>query len=250
MSAKARAAIFAAVCTAGALAQIGEPASPAFDVASVKATQYRKPADGPSFSDVKIASPGRLVAINASLYECIEWAYELKEYQFSGPEWLKTGGMNYDIEAKAPPDTPPQQIRLMLQTLLKERFHLRLHRESTAVAVYDLVAAKRGLRLRQASEGARPGFRSEGGSAGVRMTSERATMAGFANWLSRNVDHPVIDRTGLTGSFAIQLEWARDGNGPSIFSAIQEQLGLALKASRAPIDILIVDYAEKTPAAN
>jgi uncharacterized protein (TIGR03435 family) len=96
----------------------------------VKVTQYRRPAQGPSFSDVKIAGPGRLVAINASLYECIEWAYEIREYQFSGPDWMKSGGPNFDIEAKALPETPPQQIRLMLRTLLAERFHLRVHRES------------------------------------------------------------------------------------------------------------------------
>ena len=82
------------------------------------------------------------------------------------------------------------------------------------------------------------------------MTSKRATLAGFANWLSRNVDHPVIDRTHLTGFFTIQLEWAREGDGQSIFSAVQDQLGLALQASKAPIDILVVDQAEKTPTAN
>ena len=188
--------------------------------------------------------------MNASLYECIEWAYQLKEYQFSGPGWLKAGGMNYDIEAKAPPETPPQQIRLMLQTLLTERFHMKVHRESRTLAVYDLVIAKKGLKLQQASADARPGFSSEGGPAGVRMTSQRATMARFANWLSGNVDHPVIDRTDLTGFFAIKLEWAREGDGPSIFSAIQEQLGLVLKASKAPIEILVVDEAEKMPMAN
>jgi uncharacterized protein (TIGR03435 family) len=222
VSAKGRIAIFAAAYTACALAQEAGHNSPAFDVASVKVTQYRRPANGPSFSDVKIASPGRLVAINASLYECIEWAYQLKEYQFSGPEWLKAGGTNYDIEAKAPPETPPQQIRLMLQTLLTDRFHMKVHRESRTLAVYDLVIAKKGLKLQQASADARPGFSSEGGPAGVRMTSQRANMARFANWLSGNVDHPVIDRTHLTGFFAIKLEWAREGDGPSIFSAVQE----------------------------
>ena len=250
MRANCRIAIFVVAYTACALAQEVGHDSPAFDVASVKVTQYRRPADGPLFSDVKIASPGRLVAINASLYECIEWAYQLREYQFSGPDWLKAGGANYDIEAKAPPETPPQQIRLMLQTLLTERFHMKVHRESRTLAVYDLVIAKKGLKLQQATADARRGFNSEGGPAGVRMSSQKASMTGFANWLSGNVDHPVIDRTGISGSYAIKLEWAREGDGPSIFSAIQEQLGLALQASKAPIDILVVDHAEKTPTAN
>jgi uncharacterized protein (TIGR03435 family) len=72
----------------------------------------------------------------------------------------------------------------------------------------------------------------------------------LANWLSGNVDHPVIDKTDLNGFFSIKLEWAREGDGPSIFSAVQEQLGLRLQASKALIDILIVDHAEKLPTAN
>ncbi|HXA51096.1 MAG TPA: TIGR03435 family protein [Candidatus Acidoferrum sp.] len=250
MAATLRSIVFTAYTACALLGQQGENKSPAFDVASVKVTQYRRPAEGPSFSDVKIASPGKLVAINASLYECIEWAYQLKEYQFSGPDWVKSGGPNYDIEAKAPPNTPPQQIRLMLQTLLMDRFHLSVHRESRTLPVYDLVVAKDGPKLQQASADGRPGFFSQGGSGGVRMTSQRASMARFANWLSGNVDHPVIDKTDLTGFFSIKLEWAREGDGPSIFSAVQEQLGLRLQASKAPIDILIVDHAEKKPTAN
>jgi uncharacterized protein (TIGR03435 family) len=253
VSGKGRIAIFAAAYTACLLAQEAGRNSPAFDVASVKVTQYRRPADGPSFSDVKIVSPGRLVATNASLYECIEWAYQLEEYQFSGPEWLKSGGTNYDIDAKAPPETRPDQMHIMLQTLLTDRFHMKVHRESKTFAVYDLVIAKRGfkgVKLQPASTDAQLGFTSQGGPAGIRMTSQKATMGRFANWLSSNVDHPVLDKTGLTGFFAIKLEWAREGDGASIFTAIQEQLGLALHPSRAPIDILVVDHAEKMPTAN
>jgi uncharacterized protein (TIGR03435 family) len=82
------------------------------------------------------------------------------------------------------------------------------------------------------------------------MTSQKATMTGFANWLSRSVDHPVIDKTDLRGFFSMKLEWARQGDGPSIFSALPEQLGLRIEPSKAPIDILIVDHAERTPTAN
>jgi uncharacterized protein (TIGR03435 family) len=248
MGVKSPIAIFAA-CTACALGQPAENKN-SFDVASVKVTQYRRPAEGPSFSDVKIAGPGKLVAINASLDECIRWAYHLKEYQVSGADWLRNGGPNYDIEAKAPPSTPRQQIRLMLQALLAERFSLRVHHESRTLPVYELVLAKNGAKLHEAIPEGRSGFYSEGGRDGVRMTSQKATMAAFANWLAVNVDRPVIDKTELTGFFAIELEWAREGDGPSVFSAIQEQLGLRLQASKAPIDILIVDHVEKTPIAN
>lgn len=249
MSAKGRIAILAAACAACALGQ-PENRGPAFDVASVKLTQYRRPAEGPSVSDVKITGPGKLVASNASLYECIQWAYQLKEYQFSGPDWVKSGGPNYDVEAKAPADTPPQQIRLMLQTLLRERFQMSVHHELRTLAVYDLAVAKNGPKLQPASPEGRSGFYSRGGSDGVRMTSEKASMESFANWLSGNVDHPVINKTGLSGFFTIKLEWAREGDGPSIFSAIQEGLGLRLQASKAAVDILVVDHAEKNPVSN
>jgi len=225
--------------------QVGDP-SPAFDVASVKLTQYRRPLEGPSYSYVKIVSPGRLVASNASLYECIEWAYQIKEYQFSGPEWLKSGGQNYDIEGVAPPETSPVQMRLMLQKLLTERFDMKVHHESRTLPVYDLLVAKNGPKLEPANTDGQAGFSSAGG----RMVSQRATMAGFASWLSREVDHPVINKTDLTGFFAIKLEWIREGDSPSIFAALQEQLGLKLQAARAPVDILIVDRAQRIPTAN
>src|SRR6266567_6523856 len=119
-------------------------APPAFEVASVKLAHHERTADGLSFSDVKIAGPGRLVAINASLDECIRWAYQVKEYQLSGPDWLNSNNPTYDIEAKAPPETPPPQVRLMLQALLGERFKLKLHSETRVLPVYELVVANRG----------------------------------------------------------------------------------------------------------
>src|SRR6266567_2023191 len=112
-----------------ALRSFGQ-STPQFEVASVKLSQHGRNADGLSFSDVKIASPGRLLAINASLDECIRWAYQLKEYQVSGPNWLNSDAASYDIEAKAPPETPTQQIHLMFQALLAERLNLKVHRET------------------------------------------------------------------------------------------------------------------------
>src|SRR6266699_4795196 len=142
--------------------------APAFEVASVKLTQHGRDANGLSISDVKIASPGRLVATNSSLDECIRWAYDAKEYQIAGPNWLNSDEASYDIEAKAPPDTPAKQIRLMMRTLLAERFKLVLHRESRVLPVYSLVVAKNGPKLQEANPDGRAGTTSEGGRTRVR----------------------------------------------------------------------------------
>jgi uncharacterized protein (TIGR03435 family) len=238
------------VFTSGAVYAQSVASKPAFEVASVKRTQHGRTPDGWSFSDVKIASPGRLVAVNASLDECIRWAYRLKEYQISGPDWLKSDEACYDIEAKAAsPDVPPSQVRLMLQTLLAERFKLVLHQENRMLPSYALVVAKNGPRLHENPEG-RAGFNSEGGRDGVRVNSEKASMGDLAHRLSLDLDRPVLDRTEIKGSFRIELEWAREGDGPSIFSAIQQQLGLKLESVKAPIEIFVVDHAERVPSEN
>lgn len=221
-----------------------------FDVASVKLTTHGRNADGWSYSDLKVASPGRLVGTNSSLDECIRWAYNVKEYQISGPDWLNSDAASYDIEAKAPPTTTPRQMRLMLQTLLRERFKLVLHRDTKLLPVYWLKVGKNGPHLQNATLDSGGGLTAYGGSEGVRVTGDRATMEALAHRLSLDLDRPVFDETGVQGEFRIRLEWAREGDGPSVFTAVQEQLGLRLEASKAPIEILVIDHAEKIPTEN
>ena len=233
----------------------GEAASQlAFEVASVKLTAHGRNAEGLSISDLKIASPGRLVGTNASLDECIRWAYHVKEYQVSGPSWLNSDAASYDIEAKASPDTTLQQMRLMFQTLLRERFKLALHRDTKLLPVYLLTVAKNGPHLERATLEAAGGkagggLVSHGSREGVRVTGESATMEALAHRLSLDLDRPVFDKTGIAGAFRIKLEWAREGEGPSIFAAVQ-QVGLKLETSKAPVEILVIDHAEKIPTAN
>ena len=228
----------------------GEAASrPAFEVASVRLTAHGRNAEGLSISDLKIASPGRLIGTNASLDECIRWAYDVKEYQISGPGWINSDAASYDIEAKAPPNTTPGQMRLMLQTLLRERFKLVLHRDTKLLPVYLLMVAKNGPHLQSAALDADVGLTAYGSRAGVRVTGDSATIATLAHRLSLDLDRPVFDKTGIPGTFRIRLEWAREGDGPSVFAAVQE-LGLKLEASKAPIEILVIDHAEKIPAEN
>jgi uncharacterized protein (TIGR03435 family) len=226
-----------------------DPAS-AFEVASVKLTSHGRTADGWSYSDVDIPSPGRLVATNGSLQELIVFAYQVKDYQLSGPDWLNSDAACYDIEAKAPPGTPKNQMRLMLQTLLAERFKLALHRETRMLPVYALVIAKNGQKMHEAGPDQPAGFNSQGGREKVRINSSKASMEDLAFRLSRDLDRPVLDRTGIKGSFRITLEWAREGDGPSVFSAIQQELGLKLESTKAPIEVLVIEHAERIPTEN
>jgi uncharacterized protein (TIGR03435 family) len=223
--------------------------SAAFDVASVKLTTHGRNAGGMTISGFTIVSPGRFVGIRVNLRECVEEAYELKDYQISGPDWVSSNDRIYDIEAKAPPETGRQQMRLMLQTLLKERFHLKLHRETRVLPVYLLEIAKNGPRLHASTDPA-GSLWSRGGSGSVHVNGDSATMKGLADGLSRDLDRPVLDNTGISGTYRIDLQWAREGDGPSAFAAIEEQLGLKLQASKAPFDVLVIDHAERTPAEN
>jgi uncharacterized protein (TIGR03435 family) len=226
------------------------PPEPAFEVASVKLTKHGRTADGWSESSIDNPTPGNFVATNASLDECVRWAYSIKEYQIAGPEWLKSDAASYDIVAKAPLTTPRSEIRRMLQTLLADRFKLALHRETRMLPVYHLAVAKGGSKLGAAGGGARNSTSSSGGTLEVKGT----TMAIFAEALSRETGRPVFDKTGIAGAFDFRLEYAPENSvnsgRPSLFTVLQEQLGLKLEALKGPVEVLVIDHAERLPTAN
>jgi uncharacterized protein (TIGR03435 family) len=223
---------------------------PAFDVASVKPTQHGRNAEGLSRSSVEIPSPDRLVAENSSLDELIRFAYDLKEYQVAGPVWLNDDSECFDVVAKAGSGYSKAQIRMMLQTLLKQRFKLAEHRENRVLPIYELVVGKRGPKLRDADPSGRKGTSSGGG----KLTATKVTMADFAYQLSRQLNRPVIDKTNVSGAFDITLRYSRDEEtasaDPPLSTAIQETLGLKLESTRGPIEVLVVDHIEKAPTQN
>jgi uncharacterized protein (TIGR03435 family) len=224
-------------------------AQSAFDVASVKPTQNGRQADGSSRTSLGIPSPGRFHAINANLGQYIRWAYQVRDYQISGPSWLDSDSETYDIEAKAPPQTPTDQVRSMVQALLAERFKLQLHRETKALPVYHLVKSKDGPKLRAGNADGRQSTNSETG----RITSHNITMEALATLLSRKIGRPVFDKTEIQGPFDLTLRYAEDvdtsGQRPSIYTAVQEQLGLKLEPTRGPVEVLVIDHAQR-PSEN
>lgn len=222
-------------------AQTATTEDPHFEVASIKPSSE---SHGPTLYN---PTRERFVASNITAKGLIAYAYDVREFQISGgPRWLEND--QYDIIAKPQGDVGGERIMAMVRNLLIERFSLKLHRESKELPVFALVAAKSGPKLHVS---AGEGLDVRGGHG--HFTARGITMQMMAAQLaSRVLDRPVVDRTGLNGVFDVELEWAADDNpdaGPSIFTAIQEQLGLRLEAQRAAVDVLVVDQVDR-PSAN
>ncbi len=228
--------------------------APSFEVASIK--PHPEPI---TFSADAMARGSRVTATASTLLDLITDAYGVRYDQISGgPGWIKSD--HYDLAAKAEGEGPitKDQLRQMLQSLLADRFQLKIHRETRETPVYDLVVAKNGPKLKQVSpdaDGRMGGVIAN--SSGMHLTQSKGTMEQLAHWLSGNgAGRPVFDKTGLTGFYAYTLDWVRadripdsDSNVPSIFNAVQEQLGLKLESAKGPIKVIIVDRAEK-PSEN
>jgi uncharacterized protein (TIGR03435 family) len=246
-------------------------APPAFEVASIK------PSDPQPMNQMRVGmggDAGRISYSNVNMRDLITRAYEVKAPQVTGPAWIDS--QRFDVNAKIPDGVPAEKVPAMLRSLLEQRFQLKCHRETKDLPVYELVEAKGGPKMDKAKdESGRARMSMESHGDGVMYsTVSSATMSNFSDMLARWVDRPVIDKTGLKGSFDFTLELSmqdmagmRSGiviHGPggpsggpapdnapsgSLFSSIQK-LGLKLEAKRAPVDLLIVDGAEKMPTEN
>jgi bla regulator protein blaR1 len=231
-----------------------------FEAASIKPSQ-------PASADRQIIGfqtpgggrGGRLNTFSTTLRMLITYAYNVKDFQVSGgPGWANSE--TFDIVAKGDGNSTPPQLRLMLQTLLKDRFKLALRHESKDAPIYELVVAKGGSKIQEdtLSDRQRIGMTGAG-----KVVAQRASMAMFAELLGRLSGRPVVDKTGLPSTYTFKLDWtpevgeeglpgpARpdvvppDSNGPSLFTALQEQLGLRLQSAKGPVESLVIEEAEK-----
>jgi bla regulator protein blaR1 len=229
-------------------------AQTAFEVASVK------PADPKSQGmSMAIEPGGRLTATNVSLRSLLREAYGIRDFQIvEPPPWFDS--QRYDVSAKGEGASDAGQIKKMLQSLLVDRFQLEFHHETKEVQAYLLTVGKNGpkLKLAQDTESS-SGVRRRGVG---RLTGIHASTGQLAEALSdialngRHIlDRPVLDRTNLTGFYDFALEWSSDpepsdgttpdNSGQSIFTAVQEQLGLKLETHKAPVEMFIIDHVEK-----
>ncbi len=267
-----------------------------FEVASIKpaAPQAMRRLQGSVDGGPGTPDPGRIRFTDVSLRVLILHAYNVQSFQVSGPSWMDSQG--FDVIAKVPDGATREDARMMLQNLLVDRFKLKLHKESKEGAIYELVAAKGGIKLKEAAQTAEPAetapgpsprgkdglLRTPHGQLGIQgtlngrmhMQGDAVTMARLTDILGMVLGRTVIDKTGLTGAYDIALDFSPEGmgpgpkgpaagggnpaeaprdsndSGPTLFTALQSQLGLKLESRKGPVERLVVDSVEKMPTRN
>lgn len=234
-----RALVIIALMTSSALAQ--NPRLE-FEVASVKLVN---PPMGPHAVGLRI-DHGRATIEGATLRQIITQAYAVQRVLvMGGPSWYDSD--QYTIIAKTEsPNATREEAQAMLQTLLADRFKLAVHRETEEITVYALSVAKNGPTL-NAAKADEPVTAGRDGGGVIQLHNQ--PMIGFVNLLANILDLPVLDKSGLTGRYNFALDWNQDPTSPSLFTAVREQLGLDLKAQKSPVEILMVDPAER-PSEN
>jgi len=252
--------VLVSVCAlAAALAAQTPDGQPAFEVASIKPapppdfskTVFWGPRGGPGTND-----PGLYTCERCNLSELIAKAYDIREYRILNID--HSDDHRFMINAKVPADASAEQFRLMLQNLLAERFKLQLHRDKKEMSMFQLVVLKGGPKFKESAEEPdkdvaekSPKMPPDSG----RLPARKWTMDRFAKWLEGRAEGPVTDATGLKGEYDFVLWWSFDAldnpdAGPSMFSALQSQLGLKLEPKKGPVDVLVIDHAEKVPTGN
>lgn len=223
-----------------------------FEVAAIK------PHPGEVVASMEPTVQGtRVIGVATSLMDMISKAYGVRYNQITGgPAWIRTE--RFDLDAKVPGDSAPakEQADLMMRNLLADRFQLVLHREAKEVPVYHLVADKSGPKLKPSAPDARPASVARGTANGMHAEITKGSMEALAALLTGSAGRPVIDRTGLEGTYTYVLDWfpvgrvrPPDSDVPSIFDALREQLGLRLEPASGMQESLVIDRAEK-PSAN
>jgi uncharacterized protein (TIGR03435 family) len=238
---------------------------PAFDVASIKL--HPGQTDGVTFAD---REGGRLNVVNNPIFNIIDNAYGISKYQLIGaPDWVDSE--RYDIEARGPATAGHKEMMLMVQTLLADRFAMRAHFETRDMPAYILTVAKGGPKLRVIGsedcvpfDGTKPNPEAAPNVCGNNLVSRNngwnathISMGGVTGVLSAVMRRPVLDQTGVKGTFDVHLQWSDDltlqdnpaDAPPSIYVALRETLGFELKSGRGPAEVFVIDHIEK-PTGN
>jgi uncharacterized protein (TIGR03435 family) len=218
-----------------------------FEVATVKLNQA-----GATGANGFSPSPGHLRVMNSTLEQMIHAAFHVSASALAGAAgWMQSN--RYDIDAKAPGNSSFDDDLVMLRALLIDRFQLRFHTETRQLTTFPLVIGKNGPKFQTSKDDGAGGK----GRIIIRPTEISGVNIPFGHFVSvlaAQLSRSVINDTGLTGKFDLSLKYVRDdapdaANGPSLFAALEEQLGLKLESRKGPVEVMVIDSAEK-PSEN
>jgi uncharacterized protein (TIGR03435 family) len=260
----------------GAFQAFGQQATrPEFEAASIKPFEAVQAANGSTYmgGPCTLPNPGTLSCHGTSLRMLVARAYGIQEFRVFGPDWLDSA--RFEIQARIPDAAKEEQVSQMIQKLLEDRFHMKVHRETREMPNYALMVDRNGPKLKEFKETSdsskRPGSMRQG------FTSEGLTTVEAYGWkaswlaafLTRAMNQIVVDQTDLKGDYEIRLSYVpgegmqkvtktvngvpvteEPAGGPTIFSALQSQLGLKLEMKKLPTETIVVDSADRTPTMN
>lgn len=245
----------------GFTVQAAEP-QPEFAVASVRPNAIGNAGGKEGLEEKITVTPSGVILSNVTLRSTIRWAYELRDYQLFGPSWIAY--QHYDISANASAQASPNELRLMMQHLLADRFHLAVRLEAKELPVYEMTIQSKKRDKVKSSSDTEPSMKFVGGS----LEFHGFSMADLADRLATRpfkLDRPAVDQTGLEGRYDFTLAIADDVRGmkmafegmelnnpgsPSVLTLLRDQLGLDFKVRKAPIDSLTVVHVDKVPTGN
>jgi len=237
--------------------------APAFEVASITPCKPGTPEPaGEHAGMVQFTYPGgKFNASATTLKYLLEWAYGIQPIQHSGgPSWMQTD--RYDIAAKAEGNATDDQVKAMTQALLADRFKLKVHHETKELSAYVISVGKTSPKLSPAKDGEIHALRfaAQTGSdqkvATYHVVGTRFSIAQLSDVFARQLGQVVVDQTGLEGDFDFTIDLTPDDSRPNpmdptiLITGMREQLGLTLKSQKVPVDILVIDGAEKVAAGN
>lgn len=244
-------------------ARMAANANPAFEVATIKPSEPGRP--GKAFT-VRGAD---VLTINTTLSDLITMAYGLHPRQIDGPAWLETDKFDVTGRPDAPGQPNVEQMKIMIQKMLADRFQLKFHRDKKELSVYALTVGKTGSKITKSDRdpNSLPGLFFRG--PGINLNVTNATIGEFTNLLQNSVlEKPVVDQTGLKEKYDFILKFTPDQTqmqgllggappppadnldaAPDLFTAVQQQLGLKLESTKAPAEVFIIDHVEK-PSQN
>jgi uncharacterized protein (TIGR03435 family) len=199
-------------------------------------------------------SPGRFKAVSVTPHELLLYAFRARDSQLiGGPDWLTKDKFDVEAVTGSSDDLDRTALQPLLQSVFADRFKLKFHHEMRDAPVYSLVIAKGGPRLTAHSGEGEPSAGVRANSGKYIVNARKTTMKSLADLLGRQTDRFVIDNTGLAGEYDFRLVWtelaAADSNDLSLFTAIQEQLGLKLEPAKAPVQVTVIDSVER-PSEN